>query len=268
MLLALAEHEVLPDVIVGTSVGAVNAAWVASWPGFEGAQHLAEIWMKVRRNDIFPIRPITGFRGFAGHNNYLVNPRKFRSLLESNLTYSLLEDAPVPVKVVTTELSTGLEVVLDRGSVVDAVSASAAIPGIFPPVTINGRRLVDGGIANDAPISHAVDFGASTVYVLPTGYACSLRSLPKSALGAALQAISLLTHQRLVADIERYRGVVDLRVFPALCPMNVSPLDFSQTGTLIEKAHMSASRWLDAFDKCDLAPSASIDVYKHEFHNG
>ncbi len=248
MILALAEHGILPDLIVGTSVGAVNAAWIAGWPGKKGADKLADVWKTVRRNDIFPFRPLTGFLGFAGRSNYLVDPSNFRSLLQRHLNYTNLEDAPIPVRVVATEFTTGQEVVIASGEAVEAVAASAAIPGVFPPVVIGGKRLVDGGIANNTPISHAASAGATTIYVLPTGYACSLRSLPKGALAMALQAISLLTHQRLVADIFRYQDTVDLRILPGLCPLNVSPLDFSHTPNLIEQAYIGTSKWLASSD--------------------
>jgi NTE family protein len=151
------------------------------------------------------------------------------------------------VQVVTTEITSGVEVVVSSGDAVDAVAASAAIPGVFPPVMIDGQQLVDGGVANNTPISHAIDAGATTIYVLPTGYACSLHDAPRGALGMALQSITLLVQQRLAADVARYQDTVDLRVLAPLCPLAVSPLDFSHTTELIERAHGSAAGWLDNY---------------------
>jgi NTE family protein len=248
MLLALAERDITPDLIVGTSVGAINAAWVAGRPGLDGARQLADVWRSVRRDDVFPVRPLVGLFGFLGRSDHLVPAEPLRALLRRHLTYTCLEDAPVPVQVVTTEIVTGLEVVLSRGDAVDAVAASAAIPGVFPPVTVDGHQLVDGGVANNTPISHAIDAGATTVYVLPTGYACALHGAPRGALGMALQSITLLVQQRLIADVARYQDTADLRVLPPLCPLTVSPVDFSHTGELIDRAHGSAARWLDGAD--------------------
>ena len=138
----------------------------------------------------------------------------------------------------------GEEVLLSNGNAIDAVCASAAIPGIFPPVAIDGRVLVDGGIANNAPISHAIDLGADTVWVLPCGFACELPDAPRSVAGIALQAISVLVHQRLTVDIRRYHGTHDVRVLPTLCPLNVLPTDFHQSERLMHDAHDTTSAWL------------------------
>jgi NTE family protein len=245
MLIALAEREITPDILVGTSVGAVNAAWVAGRPGLDGAMQLAEVWKGVRREDIFPIRPLAGLLGFVGARSHLVPPANLRSLLGRHLTYHRIEEAPVRLLVVATELGTGIEVVLGRGDVVDAVAASAAIPGVFPPVPIGDHVLVDGGVLNNAPVSHALDAGATRVYVLPTGYACALKRPPRSALGVTMQSITLMLHRRLLADVAAYQHDVDLRVLPPLCPLSVSPVDFSHTADLIERARLTTARWLD-----------------------
>ena len=125
------------------------------------------------------------------------------------------------------------------------MAANAAIPGVFPPVAIDGRYLVDGGVANNAPISHAIAAGADVGYVLPTGHACSLTRPPRGALAMALHSVTLLVQQRLVTDVERYRAACQLRVRPPLCPLSVSPLDFSRTSELITRSHDTAARWLE-----------------------
>lgn len=269
MLVALAERGVVPDFLVGTSVGAINAAWIAGRPGLDGARKLAEVWRSVRRDDVFPARPLTGLLGLLGRNDYLVPSSSLRSLLERNLNYLRLEDAPIPVQVVTTELTTGLEVVLASGDAVDAVAASAAIPAVFPPVEVDGRHLVDGGVANNTPISHAIDAGASTIYVLPTGYACSLERPPRGALAVALQALTLLVHQRLTADIARFQESTDLRVLPPLCPLGVSPIDFSHTGELVERARDAAAKWLDGpRRRADQSALLSLHRHSHDAMSG
>lgn len=246
MLLALSEADVRPDLLVGTSVGAVNAAWAAQRPGGEGARSLAGIWAGVRRRDVFPIRPLVGFLGFFGSRSYLVPPTGLRDLLGRHLEYERLEDAPLPLVVVATEVMSGEEVGLRTGPVVDAVSASAAIPGVFPPVKLGGHLLMDGGVVNNAAVSHAVDAGATTAYVLSTGYACALRQPPRSALAMSLHAVTLLVQQRLATDVERYAATVDLRVVPPPCPVTVSPLDFSRSRELVEMGYSSTAAWLSS----------------------
>lgn len=246
MLLALSEADVRPDLLVGTSAGALNAAWAAQRPGDEGARGLAEIWAGVRRRDVFPIRPLVGFLGFLGSRSHLVPPTGLRDLLGRHLEYERLEDAPRPLVVVATDVMSGEEVGLRTGPVVDAVIASAAIPGVFPPVKLDGHLLMDGGVVNNAAVSHAVDAGATTVYVLSTGYACALRQPPRSALAMSLHAVTLLVQQRLATDVERYASTVDLRVVPPPCPITVSPLDFSHSAELVEMGYGSTAAWLSS----------------------
>jgi NTE family protein len=88
----------------------------------------------------------------------------------------------------------------------EGVLAGAAIPAVLAPVVWEGRALIDGGVANNTPISHAVALGARTVYVLATGHACALEQPPASALGMALHALTLLAQSRLIADIESSRS--------------------------------------------------------------
>ena len=133
-------------------------------------------------------------------------------------------------------MTTGNEVVLTRGEVIDALSASAALPGVFPPVRVGDQDLMDGSVVNNNPISHAVAAGASNIYVLPSGYACALPRPPGSALVMILHAVTLLIQQRLIADVGRYRESVELRVAPPLWPLAVSPVDFSRAAELIKRA--------------------------------
>jgi NTE family protein len=145
------------------------------------------------------------------------------------------------VHVVTTDLRSGEAVVLSSGPTVPALLASCAIPGVFPPVRIGGRELVDGGVANHTPIAAAVELGARIIYVLPVGYPW-LHEGPANALGMALQALARMVEQRQEAEIAGYRDVADIRVVPAIEPLAVSPADFSRTRELIERGHSSANR--------------------------
>lgn len=245
MLLALADRGIVPDLLVGTSVGALNAAFVARDPSPRGIAHLAEVWTGLRRTDVFPTRPTDALRVLTGRRNALVDPRPLRALVTRHLPYGRLEDAPWPVAVVATEVTTGREVVMTHGSAADAVMASAAIPGVFPPVDVDGHVLMDGGIVNNTPIAVAADLGADTIYVLPTGYACALPSPPTSALGMALHAVATALQQRLVTDVQRLQDRLTLHVAPPLCPVSVSPTDFRHSAELIDDARSSTRAWLD-----------------------
>ena len=266
MMLALVEAHIEPDLVVGTSVGAINAAWVADHPDAGGAERLAGIWRGVRRNDVFPTQLLTGFLGFVGKRDCLVRADNLRRLIAANLTFENLEEAKLPLIVVAADVNTGMEVVLSKGNALDALVSSAAIPGVFPPVVIGGQTLVDGGVLNNAPISPAVQAGADKVYVLPTGYACALSSAPRGALAIALQSITLMVHRRLAIDVEKYQNKVELHVMPPLCPLTVSPVDFSHTYELIERARSSTRSWLKSSGSGGEDQASILRLHRHERH--
>ena len=243
MLHALTEHGVQPDFVVGASAGAINGAYFASDPTPRGVAKLDQLWRGLIRRHVMPMRLADLFR-IAMRRDYLVDPSGLRRLLEKHLPYRLLEQAPLPMHVVATDMLLGQEVLISSGPTVDAVLASTAIPGVFPPVWLNGRELIDGGVANNTPISSALALGAQRIIVLPTGFACALKGLPKSAIGRALHALSLLVARQLVSDIERFNGNAALHVVPPLCPVDSSPYDYSACATLIDRATATTRTWI------------------------
>jgi NTE family protein len=259
MMLALGERGIVPDLLVGTSVGALNAAYLAGDPSPRGTRSLATLWSGLQRRDVFPIPGAAALRALAGRHDHLIDPAPLRRLVAGRVPYARLEDAPWPVAVVATEVTTGLEVVLGEGDAVDAVVASASLPGVFPPVDVDGHLLMDGGVVNHTPISVAADLGADCVVVLPTGYACALETPPRSALAMVVHAFTLATQRRLVDDVRRLQGDLDLRVVPPLCPVAVSPVEFGLSGELIQRARQATRRWLDA----DRAADQARDLAPH-----
>ncbi len=241
MAQALEAAGIRPDMVVGTSVGAVNAAWFA---GGGSAEELADIWRGTERADLFPIRPLLGLRAFLGLSTHFVPDTGLRRLLKRNLRFKRIEDAPIKLLVTTTDIQSGKEVILDSGDAIDAVAASAALPGVYPPVNIGGRLLADGGIANNTPITTAVEAGATEVWVLSTGYSCTQAAAPKTALAMAMQATAHLVQQRLVREVPRQDYSVPVWMVPPPCPSTVSPVDFSHTEELRERARVGTEQWL------------------------
>src|SRR4051794_28282425 len=246
MLRALYERDITPDLIVGTSAGALNGAYVATRPQTVAtADALAGVWRHLRRGQVFPLNPLTGLLGFLGSRDHLVPASGMRRLIARHLEGETLEETALPLHVVAVDVISGEELRLSRGPLLEAVLASAAIPAVLPPVPWEDRSLIDGGVANNTPISHAVELGAERIYVLPTGHACALEEPPGGALAMALHAISLLTHRRLTDDIERHRDDAELIVLPPPCPLEIQPIDFSHADELIERALHDAREFLD-----------------------
>jgi NTE family protein len=264
MLQALAERDVHPDLLIGTSVGAINAAYVAGHgTGTESLESLAEIWRGLRRQSVFPVSPLQQALAVVGARPSLCSNRGLQHLLDTYLTYRNLEDAPIPVHTVATNLLSGEEVLLSGGDAARAVLASTAIPGIFPAVEHAGYTLVDGGISDNAALSQAVALGADEVYVLPAGFACALERPPHTALGSALQALTLLIEQRLVIDVAQFTGPGAIKVLPPLCPVAVSATDFSHSTELIERARVATGNWIDSGGPSLPAPSRFLSLHHH-----
>ncbi|MEA2683341.1 MAG: hypothetical protein QOK05_1669 [Chloroflexota bacterium] len=244
MLQALAEAGARPDLVVGSSAGALNGAWIAWHYDEESLRQLEAIWRAVRRADLFPVSPRAAVGGLMGRRGGLIPSQGMEAFISRHLNFERLEQALVPLHVVTTDIVTGSEVVLSSGPALPALMASVAIPGIFAPVTIDGRALVDGGIANNTPISVAVALGADEAYVLPTGDPSTIGVAPKSALGVAVQATMLMAWQRQAGDIARFERQVRLHVLPTPRSLRTSPVDFGHSGELIDESRQLTREWL------------------------
>jgi len=242
MLEALYEEGITPDFLVGTSVGALNAAFIASRVHSpQTATELGRVWRDLQRQDVFPLSMTALVGGVCGRRDHLVSDRELRRLIRKHIQFEDLADAATPLHLVAFDLIEGRELLLSEGPAVEAIAASASIPGIFPPVVIGERRLVDGGVANNTPISHAVELGAERIYVLPTQAPHDRPTrIPNGALDAAIQGVHLLVGCRAQADIARYSPEVELIVLPAPNAGCVQPTSFDHAHRLITDARAAA----------------------------
>lgn len=168
MLRALIEAGIRPDFLVGTSVGALNAAVFAARPDHRGVADLASMWVEARRGQIFPLSPLALARWAAGRQRHVLDGSGLRRWVRRHVPFERLEEAPVPLHVMATDVEHGGPVMLSSGDAVTALVASCAIPGVFPPVAVGGRLLADGGASADRPVPQAIGLGARTVYQLST----------------------------------------------------------------------------------------------------
>lgn len=254
MAMALAEQGITPDLIVGTSVGAINGAWLA---GGRPATELATVWDGLHRQDLFPTRPLLGLKAFLGKSTHFVPDTALRSMLQKQLPMARIEDAEIPLIIVAADALSGEEVLLTEGDAVDAVTASASLPAIFPPaktrVAGQDRLLVDGAIINNTAITTAIEAGATDIWVLSTGYSCDLVEPPATAIAAALHAVSLMVQRRFALEMEANTYTVPIHLVPPPCPVTVSPIDFSHSRALIERALEGTRSWLAAGEPHALA---------------
>jgi NTE family protein len=243
MLQSLAAHGIGADMVVGSSVGALNGAFYAGDPTVKGMERLAEIWRGLRRHDVFPMTWRT-LLGFLWRRDFLITHDGIRKLIDDHIPFRKLEDAQLPVHVVTTDIITGDSIVLSEGSTSDAIVASTAIPGAFSPIHYKNYYLADGAISSNTPIRVAVAKGARRLIILPTGHACANNAPPVGAVANALHALTLLIARQLVNELENLGPHIEYYVVPPLCPLVGSPYDFSRTSEHIERAALATDAWL------------------------
>lgn len=243
MMDSLTRGGITADMVVGSSVGALNGAFYASDPTLAGVERLANIWRGLKRDDVFPLSWWT-LLAFLWRRDFLISHDGIRKLIDDHIPYRNLEDARLPVHIVTTDIITGDSVVFSRGPAAEAIVASTAIPGAFSPVRYGDYYLADGAVSSNTPVRVAVQSGARRLIILPTGHACANEAPPVGALANVLHALTLLIARQLVSELENLGPDIEYYVVPPLCPLVGSPYDFSRTAEHIERARLSTDDWL------------------------
>jgi NTE family protein len=243
MLHSLTAHGISADMVVGSSVGALNGAFYAGDPTLKGVERLGEIWRGLKRQDVFPMSWRTVL-SFLWRRDFLISHDGIRKLIDDHIPYRNLQDAKVPVHIVTTDIISGDSIVLSEGSISEAIVASTAIPGAFAPIHYKDYYLADGAISSNTPIRVAVQKGAKRLIILPTGHACAAQAPPVGAVANALHALTLLIARQLVSELERLDPDIEYFVVPPLCPLVGSPYDFSRTADHITRAIQTTDAWL------------------------
>ena len=264
MLHSLASHGVAADMVVGSSVGALNGAYYAGNPTPEGIHRLETIWRGLHRRDVFPLTWRT-LLGFMRRRDFLLASDGVCALVDKHLPYRNLQEAKIPIHIVATDILTGKTAVLSEGSAAQAILASTAIPAAFAPVKFETKYLADGALSSNTPAKVAVVLGAQRLIILPTGYACARETPPTGAIANALHALTLLIATQLLSELAGLEPHIDYFVLPPLCPLTGSPYDFSQTEQLIERAIKSTDAWIadGGFERPRIHAQLSLHEHIH-----
>ncbi|WP_260462831.1 patatin-like phospholipase family protein [Streptomyces sp. TRM72054] len=237
---ALEERRFVPDMIIGTSVGALNGAIAAAHPD-RAAPWLDHVWTRLRRREVYPL-------GYPSSRASIFTDRGLRRLIARSGLPSRIEELAVPFTAVAMDLGTGAAALLDHGDLESALLASAAIPGILPPVDREGRTLVDGGVIAYVPVLAARQAGAASVVVVATGPESSPLSptVPRRRAGAiAARAGQLMLHHQIERDLHEVSRHIPTVVLPTGVDTWPAPWDFGHTRRLISTASRTAGRFLD-----------------------
>jgi NTE family protein len=244
MLRGLHRAGIEPDLVVGTSVGAMNGAMIAADPA-DGADRLTDVWLSLGRRDVFPSRLPMQLCRLIWTRTHLQSTSGLRNLLDRHLEVRTFEDLVLPLGVVVTDVDLGEPVVITHGSVADAVVASTAIPAVFPVVEREGRRLFDGGVSANLPLNQALAMGARSLVVLDAGAPVSRPNEARSFPSIVARATSLLLRHQPRADLAIVSVDVPTVVLPTPIPTSASVFDFAQTPELLFAAEGSTVRHLE-----------------------
>jgi NTE family protein len=251
MLEALDDMGIVPRVIAGSSIGAIIGALYAS--GLKGREIRAQIeQFFVGQDDVehklFALPKSIRWLDFidpAFVMGGLLDSSDFISYIGELMPARRFRDLKIPLKVVTAELMTGEQVVIDSGKLLPAVQASMAVPGVFPPVEIDGRTLVDGGVANPLPYD-LVEPDSDIVIAIDVSGSRDFEADEKfSSLGVLLQSFNVMSHNILTEKLRHQRPTVYVK--PDI--RNVQILEFYKARQVFEQAQPAQRQFVKSLEK-------------------
>lgn len=255
MLRALLERRILPDLILGCSVGAINGMVLAGGPSLQTVGHMQDVWMDLLDRELVPTGLLPSPVQLVRKGEAMSSNEGLRELLTEIAPAETFEALPVAFQCVATDIDSGSAAWFDRGAVVPAVLASSAVPAVFPTVEIDGRRHLDGAIVDDVPIHRAVEAGAEKIYVLQVGTLDRPRRVLRRPLDAAFLAYWIARRNRLLGDLARVPEDVEVILLPHGDPEPVRFDDLSSSAHLMDLAYRASSDHLDGLAEGRIAPT-------------
>ena len=245
MLEALSEQDIVPDLVVGTSVGAINGAMVALDP--QGAAHrLAHTWSQFEAQRVFPHGLLRGANALRTHPTHIYAGDGLAAVLAGSIPRDMtFDELPVPFRAIATDVASGEAETLRSGQLLPALLASSAIPGIFPPVEREGHLLYDGGLVANVPVLQAAAGGARSIVILDCMFPGHHPVPPVSLAAAMFFAATAVAKQQTASALAALPGDITVLSLPGPAPIVVSPLNFKHTLQFIDTAYAAARAFLE-----------------------
>jgi NTE family protein len=236
MLRALAERGIRPDVVLGTSIGALNGAFVAADPTVEGAERLREVWQAVQRSGIFLDSPVRQAARVAKYRTHLLSNAPLKQILERHLPVADFADLAVPFQCVAACIEDASGRWFDSGPIAPAVVASCSVPGLFPPVEIDGLHYLDGGLVHSIPVGRALQLGATRIYVLQVGRVEQPLKVPRLPWEVGQVAFEIARRHRFVHEMESVPEDVEVHLLPSGAPASPNlALGYGRASRMVER---------------------------------
>jgi NTE family protein len=214
MAKVLASRGLEPNLIVGTSIGSLNGAVLASGPIDQSVQRLTQMWQQMQASAVFSESILNRFQNLLNHWTHFHSNEPLKELVQRWVPFSKLEEAHIAIQTCAACIETSTEHWFSYGSVVDAVLASCALPGVLPPVEVGGMHYIDGGIVNSIPVSRALELGATEIYVLHVGHIDDPLKVPRHPWDVAMVSFEIARRHRFHRELETARENVKIHVLP------------------------------------------------------
>jgi NTE family protein len=245
MLQALAEQDIAPDIVAGTSVGSLNGAVVAQDPK-SAANRLSHLWARMTKDRVFPGGLLAQARTLQHTRTHLFPSTGLSGVITEFIGTELtFADLALPFAAVSTDIATARPHVIRAGLLLPALLASSAIPGIYPPVELGPMRLYDGGLVANVPMRQAVAMGAQSLVVLDCNFPGSVPEISGSIAEVLFFTVMVTMRSQAVLEAPLVAKDVPVVYLHGPEPHRISPLDFRRTGTLIESAYEAARSFLN-----------------------
>ncbi|MEV7551704.1 patatin-like phospholipase family protein [Amycolatopsis sp. NPDC089917] len=243
MLRALTEAGITPDLVVGTSVGSLNAAVLAL--GGESGDRLDRIWSRMTRHEAFPGGVLSQVRTLRHSKTNLFPNSGLAAIVDEHIGEGVrFEDLALPLGVVATDVDTAEPLLIRSGPVLAPLLASCAIPGIYPPVPFGERMLYDGGLVANVPMRQALAMGAKSLVVLDCAFPGKMPGTPQTFAEVMMFTAMISMRNQAVLEAPIAAAEVPVVYVPGPKPVRVSPLDFSHTTALTAEAYDAAKTYL------------------------
>lgn len=244
MLRALAEAGLAPDVVTGTSAGALNGAIVAADADLEAAiAVLDRTWRSVRTGDVFPGGLLRqAWRVLTGRSVFPLSG--LADLVASTLPVARFDGLRRPFGALATNALSGHAYLFTDGPLEPALLASAALPGLYPHVAVGEVPYWDGGVTMSVPLGPARQLGAASLVVLDVGDPCHRTRPPRGLASVIAAAFGAATRQRVLVEAPVLADELAILYLPRPCVDDLDPLDFSRSGQLIDSGYETAAGFL------------------------
>ena len=251
MLRALDEAGIRPDLVVGTSVGAINGAFVAADPG-AAAGRLGALWAGAHLQRAFSGTLLGRATRLARSGTHLHEIEPLLQMLDDELPAKDFSDLQLPFNCVAASVEHATARWFTSGPLAPAVLASCAVPGLLPPVEIDGEHYFDGGLVDSIPVGRAMKLGADTVYVLQVGRIERPLAPPRRLWEVGLVAFEIARRHRFHEEMANLPGDVSVHVLPSGAtqkPPDLSQLRYRNKTDVtanIERAYVASKKYLAA----------------------